>query len=191
MKRRGILLVAAAALLFLTGCGINFLNGQNVVFGIVPAPLGYEVSEQGIEIPLHRIKLHSRKGAMGALVRGYNVYYFDQNGNPLIPGDSEVYSDDSLNVYVPAGIRCDDPDPDVGCTIHSAGARFAEGYQVESQDTLLLAGAIALEMEYWFFNTGNYPVGWYAEIELFGTDDANRDFVTRRLRVDINVPVNH
>ena len=226
MKRNIVLSFGITAfLLLLSGCGINVLNSHGVMFGVDPAPLGYEVSDDGIEIPSHLIKMHSRRGAMGATVRGYNVYYFNQAGEPIYLDDHVVYSKDSLNVYVPPGIRCDDPDEDVGCTIHSSGAHYTEGYQVVSQPTLLLAGSIALEMERVAREDGHYnyecdpdhedynpeepdacnprdddavlfsefvpkyPVGWYAEIELFGIDDAGREFVTQRLTVDINVPL--
>ena len=199
MKRSGILFFSMAALLLLTGCGINVLNTQGVRVGVDPAPLGYEVDDDGaISITSHQLVLNSRKGAMGATVQGYRAYFFDEFGDPVKAHDSTTYSEGSLNVYVPAGIRCDNPDEELGCTVNSAGVRYAEGPTVLSQPVFLMPGGVALAMEqaatFEVDEEGNivgfdYPVGWHVELELYGEDDNGRDFVTDRFRMDLQVPL--
>ena len=168
----------------LSGCGFNLFNGEQIVFGVSPAPLGYDVSGDAVTIESRTMSMYSRAGALGASVEGYRVYFYDSNDEPVLAGASnKVYSEGSLGVYVPAGIRCDAPDPDRGCTASSQGARFEEGYRVLSQPVQLLPGPVALQ-----HLQAGMPPDWYAEIELYGFTDTGADFVTKRFRVAITVP---
>ena len=167
----------------LSGCGFNLFNGEQIVFGVIPAPLGYGASGDTVTVGSRTMSMYSRAGALGASVEGYRVYFFDTDDEPVFANDSTVYSEGSLGVYVPAGIRCDVPDPDRGCTAYSQGARFEEGYRVLSQPVQLLPGPVALQ-----HLQAGMPLGWYAEIELYGFTDTGADFVTKRFRVAITAP---
>ncbi len=171
----------------LSGCGFNLFNGQEIVFGVNPAPLGYELDSSGrITIESRTLTMHSRAGALGATVNGYRTYFFDGNDEPVPAGDSKVFSEGALGIYVPAGIRCDAPDlgsPPVGCYTYSEGARYEEGYQVLSQPVQLLPVKVATQ-----HIEAGFPLGWYAEIELYGTTDTGANFITDRFRVAIVPP---
>ena len=167
----------------LSGCGFNLFNGENIIFGVNPAPLGYQGGADGVTIESRTLTMYSRSGALGANVEGYRVYFFDNNDEPVPVGDSTVYSEGSLGIYVPAGIRCAAPDPDRGCTIHSEGARFEEGYRVSSQPVQLLPGNVALQHV-----AAGMPIGWYAEVELYGSTDTGANFISKRYQVAVTVP---
>ena len=181
-----VVLMTAFLTVALSGCGFNLFNGENIVLGVNPATLGYEVSGNTVTVGSRTLSMYSRAGALGANVEGYRVYFFDNNDEPVPVGDSTVYSEGSLGIYVPAGVRCAAPDferGDRGCTIHSEGARYEEGYQVFSQPVQLLPGKVALQHV-----AAGVPNGWYAEIELYGVTDTGANFISKRYQVAITVP---
>ena len=178
-----VVLMTAFLTVALSGCGFNLFNGENIILGVNPAPLGYEGGADGVTIESRTLSMYSRSGALGASVEGYRVYFFDNNDEPVPVGDSTVYSQGSLGVYVPAGVRCAEPDPDRGCTIYSEGARYEEGYQVLSQPVQLLPATVAFQHV-----QAGMPVGWYAEIELYGITDTGANFISKRYQVAITPP---
>ena len=178
-----VVLMTAFLTVALSGCGFNLFNGENIVLGVDPPTLGYEVRDSDVAVGSRTLRMYSRAGALGANVEGYRVYFFDNNDEPVPVGDSTVYSEGSLGIYVPAGIRCVESFPGQGCTIHSEGARFEEGDRVSSPPVQLLPGKVALQHV-----AAGVPNGWYAEIELYGVTDTGANFISKRYQVAITVP---
>ena len=165
----------------LAGCGINFFNGQGLVFSIETGALGYEVTQTGITVSERILHFRSTAGALGATVTGYTIEFFDQNGNVVNGGDN--ISQGSLNIFVPPGIQCDDPDDLTGCTANSPGATYAEGPEVQTQPYQLLpAGVIFAHLN------ALQPAGWYGDITFTGFTTTGSGFTTRPFRLAISPP---
>ena len=158
---------------------------------IDPDPLGYVFDpEEGIyTIPEHILTFNSKAGAVGATIEGWEADYFEASGNPIFPGDSGQRSRGSLNVRVPPGILC--PTPAEGtvddCTVNTTGVVFARGAPASSAGTVLLPLDIAIQHRALLTIGGS--VGAYAEITFFGTDDLQRDFVSKTYQFAITEPV--
>lgn len=120
LLRTALLVTMAASL---SACSMFVAPAPNRLnLGLTPNnELGYEVDENGvITITNRNMILSTRAGAPVTTVTGYHIDYIDHLGNVIA-----ATADDprSLNITVPAGFVCDEPDPVVGCTMLSAGAR--------------------------------------------------------------------
>ena len=191
-----IYLSICCSLLALTACSQNLglaVNQHNIDFGIDPVPLGFTFDidqETGVvtfEIPQHELIFSSKRGALGATVEGYRIVFKDASGADLFSGDSEVNSLGALNVYVPPGSICDEPDPVRGCTFDDAGHRFAPGPQVRSPSGAFLPLDIA-SSDFELIGKGG-AVGAYGDVFLLGTNDAGVTFSAGPYRVAIQVPL--
>lgn len=196
MKRLIYLILTGALLLLLSSC-TDALNGESIVFGINPNPIGFEfdIDDNGVitfTIPSHTVFLHSRSGAIGATVEGYSVEYYDSGGQPLFIGDHVVNSQGSLSIYVPPGLTCTEPLPTIdgrtlGCRFDSPGVRYAPGPEVSASNNSLLPLTIA-SADLDNLNTGG-AVGAYADLYLYGTNDLGNTFRTGPYRINIITPV--
>ena len=196
--KKTLLLVAALTPFFLLGACSGGFSAAPVSFdvGLDPNPLGYEVDtdeETGsrfFTIPGHIISFASKAGTVGATVEGFKAEYFEASDNEAFPGDSVARSEGSMNVYVPAGITCDelraDPAFD-GCTASSEGAVFARGPVRLSPSTTLLPLEIAAALDDLLGIGG--AVGAYANVTFYGTDDLQRSFETEPYQFAVIAPV--
>lgn len=138
-------------------------NANRLLFGLTPVnELGYEVSTSGeITIATRTLVLSTRAGGPVTTVTGYHIEYYNASGSLV----GATYDDPrSLNVTLPAGFLCDEPDPVVGCNSLSEGARPGPGIPVE-----LPAGTVQLlnvDIAQQHIAAG-YPTGWYAAVTLF------------------------
>lgn len=190
MKRLTYLLLTGA-LLLLSSC-TDALNSENIVMGIDPNPLGFNATEDDegvvtITIPGHTLNFNSRAGAIGATIEGYSIEFYDSSGNPLFIGDHVVNSQGSLNVYVPPGLTCADPNVELGCRFDSEGVRYARGPSVTTPGSTFLPFPIALADYRKLFSGG--AVGAYADFYFYGTNDLNITFRSGPHPVAIQTPL--
>jgi len=145
--------------------------------------IGYEVDDQGrLTVQGRNLRFRNGAGAYGVTISEYRIAYFDQVGNPIdLDGSSQV---GSVNLYVPPGIQCDEPDEVYGCQLGDPGWRFAPGAEVVSPQSyqLMPAGLAFAHI------AAGYPVGWYAEIEFDGFDTLGQSFTTTPYLVSITAP---
>ncbi len=193
MKNVQIALLGAALVILtlLSACsrGVS-ANTYGFDVALTPNPLGWETDDQGkITIPSHILTFNSKAGSIGATVEGYHVEYFDSSGNNAFPGDSVQYSEGTLNVHVPPGIRCPPtPEGQVDeCTVNTPGVVFARGESVDSAPTVMLAGDIAIQLQK--LVTVGGAVGATAKVTFYGTDDVQRPFVSEPHQFAIATPV--
>lgn len=196
--RKTLLLVAVLTPLSLLGACSGGFSAAPYAFdvGLDPNPLGYEVDtdeetgNRDFTIPGHIVSFASKAGAVGATVEGFKAEYFEASDNEAFPGDSVARSEGSMNVYVPAGIVCDELRTDSafdGCTANSAGAAFARGPVRLSPSTTLLPLEIAAALDDLLGIGG--AVGAYANITFYGTDDLQRSFETDPYQFAVIAPV--
>lgn len=176
MRRTAQILAATVIVpLLLVGCGVLELNAPDFSVSMDPAPLGYEADGLSITIETRQLSFRNAPGALGATVEGFDVAYLDDAGDVIGEGRTE-----GLGVFVPAGITCEEPDPELGCTLQSQGAAFGPGPVAQSQPVQLLDGAIAVAHleEYIDFLDGNRdaPVNWRARLTFFGSTTTGADF---------------
>ena len=144
--------------------------------------IGYEIDQGVITIVSRNLRFRNAAGAYGVTITEYRIAFFSDAGVPIdISGSDQV---GSVNLFVPAGIRCDAPDPVVGCSLGDDGWRFGAGPEVVSpQSYQLLPGAVAIAHV-----AAGFPVGWYAELEFNGFDTTGRSFTTDPYTVAITTP---
>jgi len=95
----------------------------------------------------------------------------------------EWFSPQTLNITVPAGWQCTQPDPLLGCNAMSEGAKPAIGVPASVaaiQNQLLNADIIDMHI------LAGQPSGWYADLTLF-YDNAFGEF-EEPYRINIVVP---
>ena len=187
-----VLLGAALVVLTLLSACSRGVSASTYGFDVAlsPSPLGWESSSSGdITIPPHTLTFNSKAGSIGATIEGYHVEYLDSSGNNAFPGDSVQYSEGTLNVRVPPGIRCPPtPEGQVDeCTVNTPGVVFARGEPAVSAPTFMLTGDIALQLQQ--LVTVGGAVGATANVTFYGTDDVQRPFVSKPHQFAIAVPV--
>lgn len=95
----------------------------------------------------------------------------------------------AMSLYLPAGLQCDDPHEELGCTMNSANPVIAPGVQVEAEQTIqVLDAQVAAD----HFNSASQS-SWYAEFVFEGFSaggftGAQQRFVTQPYRVGIVGP---
>lgn len=189
MKRKAVFVPIILLIgVLLGGCGLLSVSSQRMQFTLDPSgTLGYEAAG-AITIQTRNMKFRNAAGASALQLTGYNVYYFDSDGNEIEPSAADAGG--SLNLFVPAGIRCDEPDEELGCTILDEGAVIAPGYEVLTVENynLLDVGVAQRHLET-MAATGMIDVHWYAEIEFSGFAlDTGAAFVTAPYQVKIAPP---
>ena len=175
-----LLLVLAAGL---SSCTVP-VSSARLQFALSESgTIGYEVDDSGV-ITVKGRNMHFRNaaGAYGVTITEYRISYFDQNGSPLDFGGSMQAG--SVNLYVPPGIRCTEPDPVYGCQLGDDGWYFAAGYEIVSVQSyqLMPVGLAIKHIE------SEYPIGWYAEIVFDGFDTLGRAFTTDAYLLAITAP---
>ena len=158
-----------------------------------PTTLGFEVDDNGaITVAAHAITFVNRPGAIGAIIRGYDVEYLDPAGNPILPGDSILRSSGSLGVTIPPGFICVDQDNAVietNCDINIgsriAGARYVtqSSESLPASNFITLPGPVAIEVL-----RQNYT-GARALFHFNATTDLNEDITIDIAPVAIVFPV--
>lgn len=160
------------ALAFLSACASFTPNAPDrLMLGLTPTnELGYEISTSGeITITSRELVLSTKAGMPETNVTGYRIEYFDQF-DVLIGATS--LEPQSLNVTVPAGIVCPEPDPVLGCSTMSPGAKPGVGtlVGVPGLGDQLLNADIAIAHA-----AAGSPTGWYAVLTLY-YDNARGQF---------------
>ncbi len=189
---RIILFVTAVAVLVLLSACSRGVSASTYNFDVAldPSPLGWETSTSGvITIPSHILTFNSKAGSIGATVEGYHIEYLDSSGNNAFPGDSVQFSEGTLNVRVPPGIRC--PPPAEGqvdeCTVNTPGVVFTRGDPALSAPTTMIPADIAIQLEQLLTIGG--AVGATANVTFYGTDDVQRPFVSKPYQFAIVTPL--
>lgn len=156
-------LIAVLLIVVLSGCGTFEVSSQRMQFSLAPdGNLGYEIDSSGvITIKPRTLRFTNAPGASALQVTRAEVNYYDAAGNPIVVNDPTVPS--SFDIYVPAGIACDDPDEVLGCTMNSTNPRVAASQTVETAQTYQM-----LEAEIAFQHASTGAVGWYAEFVFHG-----------------------
>ncbi len=152
------------ALAFLSACSMFTPEAPDrLMLGLSPTnELGYEIDASGIvTIETRELVLSTKAGMPQTNVTGYRIEYFDQFD--FLVG-STTLEPQSLSITVPAGIVCDEPNPVVGCTSFSAGARPGPGMAVDvpGLGDQLLNADIAIANA-----AAGSPTGWYAVLTLY------------------------
>lgn len=157
--------IAAALIIGVTLSACSMFTppqANRLLFGMEPTnELGYEVTPQGITVESRILQLSTRAGMPITNVTGYRVDYRDENG-VLLGRTSTVPQ--TLNITVPAGWTCAEPDPFLGCNAMSPGARPAPGVAATVaaiQNQFLNGDIIDAHM------LAGSPTGWHADITLF------------------------
>lgn len=174
-----LLLVLAAGL---SSCTVP-VSSARLQFALSDSgTIGYTVNDGVLTVIGRNMRFRNVAGAYGVTITEYRIAYFDQFGVPLdFDGTAQA---GSVNLYVPPGIRCTEPDAVYGCQLGDDGWVFAPGYEVVSpQSYQLMPAGLALE-----HIAAGYPVGWYAEIEFDGFDSLNRAFTTDIYLLAITAP---
>jgi len=156
-------------------------DANRLLVGLAPVnELGYEVTDSGIVVETRTLQISARAGMPLTNVSGYRVEYRSEAGS-LLGETSDVPQ--TLNVTVPPGWQCAQPDPVTGCNAFSEGARPATGVPASlesAQNQLLNADIIQMHL------LAGQPTGWYAELTLF-YDNVYGEF-EETYRINIVVP---
>ncbi len=144
MKRIATAGLGVALLLVVAGCGLlDPVQQFDVRADFTPTALGFEVDDDGgIEVASHSVVFHARAGSLGGVITGYEIEYLDASGNPIIAGDSALYSRGSLAHPVPAGVQCAESDP---CRVTSSDSTFVERLSEPRDNFISLPGEVAIE----------------------------------------------
>jgi hypothetical protein len=184
MKRLLVRAATAIALVGLLAACTTEVASSRLQFTMSPSGnLGYEVSSSGeITIASRNLVFRNAAGEVGLTLTGALIEFFDENDAPVTAASNAHVI--SLNVFVPPGIQCDEPDPVLGCTLASAGARFAPGPQVVTPEGYqMLNGLVAIE-----HIVAGQPTGWYADITFSGFTAIGQTFTSEPYRVGVVVP---
>lgn len=169
LARLASLLIALAVL---SACS-TFTPAQpdRLMVGLSPTnELGYEIDASGvITIKSREFVVSTKAGMPVTNVTGYSIAYFDEldvaiGGSSLDP--------QTLNITVPAGLVCDNPQPGFGCNASSENVRPGPGpvVDVPGLGSQLLNADVARAHA-----LVNSPSGWYAVMTLY-YDNARGSF---------------
>ena len=184
MKRVLTLANGAVLLMLLLAACTTVVTDSRLQFSLSDSgTIGYEVDDQGaLTVEGRNLRFRNAAGAYGVTINEYTITYFHTTGVPLsLNGSSQT---GSVSLFVPPGIQCTTPDIVYGCSVGDEGWHFAPGAEVVSPQSyqLMPAGVAFAHI------LANYPVGWYAEIELTGFDTLNRTFTTEPYMLAITAP---
>ena len=155
----GLLLLFAAALL--AGCGrdLHLFQSQPYWIGTDEKPVGFEVGEEGdITVAGTPFRVYVKPGALGGVLKGYEVLYVENNDGEAIPGDPGGRG--SLSVRIPRGCV---EDAGGACTAYKAAYS-------ESFGGLSLSGPIAVAMVRAWQN-GGAVLNWRMKVRWLAEDD--------------------
>lgn len=176
LKRSAAALILAWAL---AACAMFVPPETRMSFGMLPAnELGYEVDSSGaITVEARTLVFSNPAGMPATSITGYRLAYFNQSGALLGQTPS---TPQSLNIYVPGGFQCTEPDPVLGCNLQSEGSRPAQGPTSTSealQSQLLNADIVNMHI------AAGFPTGWYADITFYGHGAAGEFQETYRVNI--------
>jgi hypothetical protein len=192
MKRKAVFFIIIMLIGTLVGgCGLLTVTSQRMQVALEPVGnLGYMIDPAGvITISQNAIRFRNAAGANGVYLTGFEISYFDSAGNELSPSVVGNVPEQTMSLYVPAGIQCAEPDELLGCTMLSDGAVIAPGPEVVTTETyMLLTGGIAERHVDDAVATGYFATDWYAEITFLGMTRDGLPFVTQPYRLWISPP---
>lgn len=165
MKRLLMRLVAAALLVgFLAACSAPNTQRSFRASMQPNGSLGYEYDPVANEINVtsRNLVFSTPAGSPAVTINGFDVAYFDNGGN-FVTG--WVTATNALDIFVPAGFSCSEPDERLGCTTTSLDAIAAPG-QPTAVDavTLQLLHVDAIEAHI----AAGAPADWFAEVTFYG-----------------------
>jgi len=141
-KRPSVILTLIAAALLLSACGQSGSSG-GLRANLDPTNLGFEVDNSGeITVIANNIDFVNPAGAPEALVTGYRVEYYADDGEPLITHQESDLHSRHQAVIVPAGFHCGDGESQ-SCDL---GERVAARMQSEPKSFILLPATVALHI---------------------------------------------
>jgi hypothetical protein len=189
MKRKAVFfIIILLSGIVLSGCGVFTVTPSRMQFNLGPtADLGYSATPT-ISIAPRSMTFSNSAGAAGLQLTGYQIWYYDAEGNEIDPGGANGVG--AMNVYVPPGIRCDEPDEELGCSILDDGAEIRPGYPVTTEEVYqLLDVGVAEKHLAEVTADGYHDIHWYAEIQFTGFAlDTGQSFISTRYRVRISPP---
>lgn len=170
---------AALLMLALSACSMFIPPETRLMFGMLPTnELGYEVDSSGvITIESRNLQFTNPPGMPVTMITGYRAEFRNQN-NTLLGQTSETPQ--SLNVTVPAGFQCDEPDEVLGCNGMSEGARPAPG--VPAISAAVSSQLLNADIAQLHINAG-FPTGWYADVTFFGHNGTGQFEETYRVNI--------
>ncbi|MDZ7707043.1 MAG: hypothetical protein U5J97_03940 [Trueperaceae bacterium] len=184
MKRvvHGSILILASVLLLGACSGIPGLGGVDVEVGFTPTSLGFEVDDEGkITVASHTVVFSSAPGSSAAVATGFDVTYYDQDGDPFFGtvAASTFTNRDAFAHPIPAGLVCVESVP---CRATSPDASFARVQSEPLANVVTLPGAIAVEL------LARGDGAGYADFTVYVTSDGGGD-VELPVRVQFTYPV--
>jgi hypothetical protein len=191
MKRKAVfLIIILLAGSLLSGCGLLTLTSQRMQVALEPiGNLGYTLTGGIITINQNAIRFRNAAGANGIYLTGFEIAYYDGSGSEQSPSVVGNMPEQTMSLYVPPGIQCDEPDEVLGCTMLSEGAVIAPGPEVVTAETyMLLTAGIAERHVDEAAATGYFPTDWYAEITFTGMTRDGSAFETQPYRLWISPP---
>ena len=188
MKRLLVRAALAAALVGLLVACEGYSDPTDLSFTMQPSgTLGYEVSPAGaITITSRNLVFRNPAGAQGLLLQSYRIEFYDHNDAPVSVDDN--VQEGSLSMFVPPGIQCEEPDPQLGCTMASAGWRFAPGPQAVSETGYQLLPIGIAQEHLLFIFPDPQPIGWHADITFTGRTTTGASYTSPTYRVGIAPP---
>jgi hypothetical protein len=184
MKRLLVRAAVAAALVGLLAACTTTVTPSRLQFTMSPTGnLGYEVSSSGeITVTARNLVFRNSAGQVGVTLTGLLIEFYDEADAAAPVGDNANVI--SLNVFVPPGIQCLEPDPVIGCTMQSEEWRFAPGPQVTTVEAyqLLPIGVVIEHI------SAGQPVGWHADLTFTGFTAIGQSFTSDTYRVSIAPP---
>ena len=191
MMRKAVLVtITLIAALVLAACSAPELSDYELNFELGEShTLGYEVDDSGkITIEERIMTFRNAPGAKPMTITGYEVSYYDGNGTEISTKSTADQQPFSRAIFVPAGLTCDAPDPEGGCSILDAGARVGPSPLVQAPHAGNLLPVEIAEMHLMMSMTNpTAAVKWSAEFVFHGYRDRG-EFVTRPYRVHIVAP---
>ncbi|MFA5551512.1 MAG: hypothetical protein WDA03_07820 [Trueperaceae bacterium] len=119
MKRLLLQVVAATVMVALLAACASPADGRMMVRLDPVGNLGYEVSGGNITVETRSLVFRNFPGEPVAAITGVEAAFYSSNG---VIAEMWIAEPNSLNIVVPAGFTCTEPDPLTGCTGLSAGA---------------------------------------------------------------------
>lgn len=107
MRRRfGLLGVLFVTAMLTAGCSGLSPAAFDVRAGFDPTSLGFEVGDDDITIVSNNVIFVSAPGSIGGVVTGYEIEFFDESGNLLLPDARPFRAENAIAHVVLPGLSC-------------------------------------------------------------------------------------
>ena len=174
IKHRILGITVLFATFVLTACGSFTVDDARLQVALSPeGNLGYEINDEGvITITTRAFTFRNPAGAAALQLTRASITFITDTG-AILEGEPT-----SLNVFVPAGLTCDElvagtAGPE-GCTLSSTNWEVATGPLVQTDQTYqMLDASIAIE----HVSSAN-PTAWRAEVVFEGREVSGRPFTS-------------